>query len=513
MLKRDWPAAVRTIADWDSAFPIFLMYFAPLSIAICLGVLSRNSPPLCGKVENRKESITMELLAMRQMPFYFKTNDKVAWIALENINLVVIVRTSDVTENDYSQGATKKIDIAVKFLDLETGEIVREFGHKLVFHCPLLELVCDLTLTSVHPLLNVFARLEDFQSRVIVFSCITGEELKKEAEISVKSCSQRGSNFRWGTSVRFLKASPLRNDQYWLAVVLSDGEFLLFKMTVTQKLTKDADHIAISCTGSIRSSELNQVNAAFSWSLLDFSPDQKHVTIIGRGAYVFFCIGLVILDLDFLNVVAEEQLKGFHSVLEAKYSAEGNFFLALCSGERITRNQRGAVDFESSKSVVIWDAVGNLLHKINFLVSEVSATFCFEVFSSPHDNYIIIPQTGVNSMGNQFSVFFKHTLDFSQPESQLCSVEILRIHHEKGTDNYTSCFISPSGHQLLVIHCYRKNVDDENEEASNLMVYRMNNSPADLKVLCRIAVRNHYAVQKLRLSHIPKEMLSFLNWS
>lgn len=467
----------------------------------------------------RDASGGVKLLTKAQVPFYFKTNDKVAWIARENVNLVAIVHTSDRLENDFSQGATKRVDIKLKLLNLQTGEIERELGYNLVLSSPVLEIICDLTATSGYPLLNVFARLEDFQSCAFVFSCpaspsANGEEaLCKEIEVKLDRCNHRSDrNFHWGGSVSFMKVSALWNGRYWLGVILNDGEFILLEMAV-KEVSPSSNHFHVHCVRNIKSNEIDLTNLPFSWRLLDFSPDQKNLAIIGRGSYVFY-IGLVFLDVNSLTVVAKTQLKGFHFVADAKYSHMGNFFLALCSGQRIkmplSDSRQSGIDFEDCQSVLIWDTLGNLLQKVN--IGRDSTLSAYELYLSPHDNFIVIPQSGVDCNKRQFSMFMKHSLNFSKPEIQFNAQELLRMDHEKGTDNYASCVISPSGHQLLVIHCCNVNTEDQSEDVSNLSVYRMSNSPTELKVLCRVAVSKHCEVQKLRLREVPKEILSYLNW-
>ena len=461
----------------------------------------------------------VKLLTKAQVPFYFKTNDKVAWIARENVNLVAIVHTSDRLENDFSQGATKRVEIKLKVLNLQTGEVERELGYNLVLSCPVLEIICDLTATSGYPLLNVFARLEDFQSCAFVFSCPASasaygkEALRKEIEVQLDRCNRRSDrNFHWGASVSFMKVSTLCNGRYWLGAILNDGEFILLEMAV-KEWSPNSDHFQVHCVRNIKSNEMDLTNLPFSWRLLDFSPDQKNLAIIGRGSYVFY-IGLVFLDLNSLTAVAKTQLKGFHSVADAKYSHMGNFFLALCSGQRIkmplSDSRQSGIDFEDCKSVLIWDTLGNLLQKVN--IGGDSTLSAYELYLSPHDSYIVIPQSGVDCSKKQFSIFTKHSLDFSKPVTQFDAQELLHMDHKEGTDNYTSCTISPSGHRLLVTHCCNMNTEDRSEDVSSLMVYKMNNSPTELKVLCRVAVSKHCAVHKLRLREVPKEILSYLNW-
>jgi len=475
---------------------------------------------VCGNMADARGEL--KLLTKAQVPFYFKTNDKVAWIARENVNIVAIAHTLHGLENDFSQGATKRIDIRLKLLDLQTGETEREFGYNLVFSCPVLEIVCDLTPTSGYPLLNVFARLEDFRSCAFVFSCpapdsadrgVAGEALRKEIEVKLDRCNRKSNrNFHWGASVSFIRVSPLRNGRYWFGVILNDGEFILLEMAVKRMRPTSAD-FHVHCMREIKSSEIDLTNLPFSWRLLDFSPDLKSLAIIGRGSYVFY-IGLVFLDLDSFTVSIETNLKGFNFVADAKYSHGGNFFLALCSGQRIkmplSDSRQSGIDFEDCRSVLIWDTLGNLLQKVNFTGD--STLSAYELYISPYDNYIVIPQSGVDSNKKQFSLFLMHNLDFSKPETQFDAKEILRMDHDKGTDNYTSCNVSLSGHQLLVIHCCNMKNEDRSEDVSNLLTYKMNNSPTELTVLCRMAVNKQCDIHKLSLQEVPKEILSYLNW-
>ena len=461
----------------------------------------------------------LKLLSKAQVPFYFKTNDKVAWITRENVNMVAIAHTLHGLDNDFSQGATKRIDIRLKLVNLQTDDIERELGYNLVLSCPVLEIVCDLTPTSGYPLLNVFARLEDFRSCAFVFSCPAlgsadrGDALRKEIEVKLDRCNRKSNrNFHWGASVSFMRVSPLRNGRYWLGVILNDGEFILLEMAVKEMSPTSAD-FHVRCVREIKSGEIDLTNLPFSWRLLDFSPDLKSLAIIGRGSYVFY-IGLVFLDLDSLTVNVETTLKGFNFVAEAKFSHGGNFFLALCSGQRIkmplSDSRQSGIDFEDCRSVLIWDTVGNLLQKVNFVGD--STLSAYEFYISPYDNYIVIPQTGTDCDKKHFSLFVIHDLDFSKPETQFDAKEILRMDHEKGTDNYTSCNVSSSGHQLLVTHCCSVNTEDRSEDVSNLFAYKMNNSPAELKVLCRVSVKKHCDIHKLGLQEVPKEILSYLNW-
>lgn len=459
---------------------------------------------------------TAKLLAKAQLPFYFKTNDKIAWIARENVNLVAIAHTSDFLVNDFSQGATKKGEIKLKLLNMENGVVEREFGYTLVFPYPALEIVCDLTPTSGYPLLNVFARLEDFRNAVYVFSCpcdCKENTLQKEMQVIMERCNRRNSrNFLWGASVSFMKVSALLNGRYWLNVILNQGEFILYEMTV-KEISHTPSGFQVDCVNQARSKELEL--SPFSWKLVDFSPDQQNMAVIGRGSYVFY-IGLVFLDLTSLTVIAEVQLKGFHFVADAKYSISGNFFLALCSGQRIkmpeSDGRQSGIDFEDCKSVVIWDTLGNLLHKVNISASKSTPLSSYELFLSPYDNYFVVPQCGIDGDKRQFSTFLKHTLNFSKFEVQFDAEEILRMYHEKETENYTSCSISPSGHQLMVTHCCSTNADDRSQDISNLLVYKMDKSPTALKVLCRVAVRKHFPVQRLSPREVPEHILSFLNW-
>lgn len=462
----------------------------------------------------------LKLLTKAQVPFYFKTNDKVAWIARENVNIVAIAHTLHGLENDFSQGATKRIDIRLKLLNLHTGELERELGYNLVSSCPVLEIVCDLTPTSGYPLLNVFARLEDFRSCAFVFSCPapdsadSGGALRKEIEVKLDRCNRQSNrNFHWGASVSFMRVSPLRNGgHYWFGVILNDGEFILLEMAVKKMSPTSAD-FHVQCVREIKSSEIELTNLPFSWRLLDFSPDLKSLAIIGRGSYVFY-VGLVFVNLDSFTVNVETKLKGFNFVADAKYSHEGNFFLALCSGQRIkmplSDSRQSGIDFEDCRSVLIWDTLGNLLQNVNFAGD--STLSAYELYISPYDNYIVIPQSGVDCNKKQFSLFLMHDLDFSKPETQFDAKEILRMDHEKGTDNYTSCNVSSSGHQLLVIHCCNVNTEDRSDDVSNLLTYKMNNSPADLRVLCRVAVNKQCDIHELGLQEVPKEILSYLNW-
>lgn len=461
----------------------------------------------------------LKLLTKAQVPFYFKTNDKVSWITRENVNIVAVVHTLHNLDNDFSQGATKRIDIRLKLLNLQTGEMERELGYNLVLSCPVLEIVCDLTPTSSYPLVNVFARLEDFRSCAYVFSCPApgsadcGKALRKEIEVKLDRCNRKSNrNFHWGASVSFMRVSPLRKGRYWLGVILNDGEFILLEMTVSERSPNSAD-FQVQCVREIKSSEIDLTNLPFSWRLLDFNPDLKSLAIIGRGSYVFY-VGLVFLDLDSFTVNVETKLKGFHFVADAKYSHGGNFFLALCSGQRIkmpmSDSRRSGIDFEECRSVLIWDTLGNLLQKVNFTGD--STLSAYELYISPYDNYIVIPQSGIDCNKKQFSLFLMHNLDFSKPETQFDAKGILRMDHETGTDNYTSCYVSSSGHQLLVIHCCNVNTEDQSEDVSNLLTYKMNNSPAELKVLCRVAVNKQCDIHKLGLQEVPKEILSYLNW-
>ena len=467
----------------------------------------------------------VELVAKAQVPFYFKTNDKVAWITRENVNLVAIAHTSVFMENDFSQGASKKVEIKLKLLNMETGDAEMDLGYILVFPCPVLEIVCDLTSTRGYPLLNVFARLEDFRSGLYVFSCPCDHEkeiLQKQLEMFLDGCNRHNSgNFRWSASVNFMKVSALRNGRYWLSVILNDGEFILYEMAVREvsshipSCSARGFEMQVYCVNHITSNEMELKNVPFSWRLLDFSPDQRNMAVVGRGSYGFH-IGLVFVDMNSFTVNAKVHLKGFHFVPDAKYSIEGNFFVALCSGQRTkmpeSDSRQSGIDFEDCKSVLIWNTLGNLLHKINIGVNSESPLTAYELFLSPHDNYIVIPQSGVDCNKRQFSVFSKHTLDFAKHEVQFEAEEMLHMYHENGTENYTSCTISPSGHQFLITHCCSANTEDRNQDVSNLLVYKMNNSPTMLKVLCRVAVRKYFSVKNLKQHEVPKDILSFLNW-
>lgn len=64
----------------------------------------------------------LELVAKAQVPFYFKTNDKVAWLTRENVNVVAIAHTSVFMENDFNRGASKKAQINLKLLNIWTLE-------------------------------------------------------------------------------------------------------------------------------------------------------------------------------------------------------------------------------------------------------------------------------------------------------------------------------------------------------------------------------------------------------
>lgn len=183
----------------------------------------------------------LELVAKAQVPFYFKTNDKVAWLTRENVNVVAIAHTSVFMENDFNRGASKKAQINLKLLNMDTGETETELGYVLVFPCPVLEIVCDLTQTSGYPLLNVFARLEDFRSGLYVFSCPCDHKLQeskvlqKTMEVTLDGCNlQNRGNFQCGTSVRFLKVSALCAGRYWLGVIFNDGDFILYEMAVKE---------------------------------------------------------------------------------------------------------------------------------------------------------------------------------------------------------------------------------------------------------------------------------------
>lgn len=136
----------------------------------------------------------LELVAKAQVPFYFKTNDKVAWLTRENVNVVAIAHTSVFMENDFNRGASKKAQINLKLLNMDTGETETELGYVLVFPCPVLEIVCDLTQTSGYPLLNVFARLEDFRSGLYVFSCPCDHKFQ---ESKASAAENDGGDIRW----------------------------------------------------------------------------------------------------------------------------------------------------------------------------------------------------------------------------------------------------------------------------------------------------------------------------
>ena len=469
----------------------------------------------------------LELVAKAQVPFYFKTNDKVAWLTRENVNVVAIAHTSVFMENDFNRGASKKAQINLKLLNMDTGETETELGYVLVFPCPVLEIVCDLTQTSGYPLLNVFARLEDFRSGLYVFSCPCDHKLQeskvlqKTMEVTLDGCNlQNRGNFQCGTSVRFLKVSALCAGRYWLGVIFNDGDFILYEMAVKEAssyINSNCGHFEwqVDCTNHISSSAVELNNVPFCWRLLDFNPDLKNMAVIGRGSYVFY-IGLVFVDMSSFTVTAKVQLKGFHFVADAKYSTGGEFFLALCSGQQIqmhnTDGHQLGIDFEDFKAVLIWDTLGHLLHKINIGPCSESSLAAYELLLSPHDNYFMIPQSGFGKDQRQFSVFSKHTLNFSKCEAPFEAENVLQICHKTGTENYTSCTISSSGHLLLVTHCCHVNAQDISQDVSNLLVYKMKNSPTRLKVLCRVAVRKYFSVENMKQHEIPKDILSFLNW-
>lgn len=310
-----------------------------------------------------------------------------------------------------------------------------------------------------------------------------------------------------------MKVSALRRGRYWLGVILNGGQFILLEIAVEEKRLAERNRFQIHCVRHIRSDEMELMNHPFSWKLLDFSPDQKSIAIIGRGSYVFF-IGLVFIDVESFTVIAETQLKGYHFVADAKYSKSGNFFFALCSGQRIKMpsndENQSVMDFEDCKSVLIWDTCGNLLQKVN--IEGHLASSVYEFFLSPYDNYIVIPQSGTDSNNRQFAVFLKHEVNLSKQEAEFDAEELLQMDHRKGTDNYTSCTISPNGHQLLVTHCCNVNMEDRSQDISNLLVFKMNDSPANLRVLCRMAIKKNCVVQNLRQHDVPKEILSYLNW-
>ena len=258
----------------------------------------------------------LELVAKAQVPFYFKTNDKVAWLTRENVNVVAIAHTSVFMENDFNRGASKKAQINLKLLNMDTGETETELGYVLVFPCPVLEIVCDLTQTSGYPLLNVFARLEDFRSGLYVFSCPCDHKLQeskvlqKTMEVTLDGCNlQNRGNFQCGTSVRFLKVSALCAGRYWLGVIFNDGDFILYEMAVKEAssyINSNCGHFEwqVDCTNHISSSAVELNNVPFCWRLLDFNPDLKNMAVIGRGSYVFY-IGLVFVDMSSFTVTAK----------------------------------------------------------------------------------------------------------------------------------------------------------------------------------------------------------------
>lgn len=449
---------------------------------------------------------SVELLTKAEVPFYFETNDKVAWVVDETDNLLAIVYTSDLSAEteDSCQETTQEVEVGLKLLNLKTGEIEREVFYYLIPKHRIIQIVCDLTPTSGYPLLNVFACLEDSQSCTFVFSCpceYEGEEdqLQQEEEVIMST---------WDT-VSFMKASPLRNGRYWLAVSLDQlygDELILFEMIV-EEISHKSSRFQVHCARYMESFKMGQKvyqNLTFLWTLVDFSPDQDNMAVIGNESNLHVSYtGLVILDTNSFTVIAETELKEVYFVADAKYSMGGNFFLALCNSE-INDN-----DAEDAKLVLIWDTLGNLLQDIDLALP----CYNYELCLSPHDDYFAISQSGVDFNGRQVTVFSKHTLNLSKPLAQFDAEEMLRIYHEEGTDDYTRCKISPSGHQVLVTHCWRVEMEEEQrEEFSDLLVYKVNTSPADLKILCRVAVTKCCAVQKLTPQDMPGQLLSFLHW-
>ena len=455
----------------------------------------------------------VHLLMQAEVPFYFKPNDKFAWIAHENFNLLAVVYISDLTGNDFYQGASKAVEVGLKLLDLETGQIEREITHNLISKCPFVEIVCDFAKTDSYPLLNVFVRLEDLRSSALVFSCpceYEGEEDELQEEVEVIFDKLNQLNYSPNEeSISFMKASSLRNGRYWLSVFLNDGKFILFEMAV-KEITCKSSRFEVHCDRFIRSDEMKlsvYENLPFIWTSADFSPaDEEDMALIGTGSTPYFsCIYLVILDLSSFTVVAETELKGVYFVADAKYSLKGNFFLTLCSGH----TDDGHV-IEEFKSVFVWNMSGNLIQDIDLALPSYNLELCL----SPHDTYFAISQSGVDCNGRQLTVILKHTLNFSKPEAKFDSKEMVQIYHEEETDNvnHMRFSISPSGHQMMVTYSWHKNMEDRTEDVSNLLVYKMDNSPTELKVLCRVAVRKYCAVHKLTRQDVPAEVLSFLNW-
>ena len=445
----------------------------------------------------------VELLTQTEVPFYFNPSDKFAWKALENFNLLAITYTSDLTGNDFQQ-VTKEVEVGLKLL--ETGQMAaaeRRVSYNLISRIPVVEIVCDLTATDSHLLLNVFVRFANSQSSTFVFSCPCGDceyeeidELQEEVEVSTGS-------LYYSQTISFMKASSLYNGRYCLSIFLNDGEFILFEMTVKENSYKPSG-LKIHCVRYfLRDRKLNVYeNLSFTWTSVDFSPIREDMAVIGNASTFYFSyVYLIILDITSLTVAADTELKGVYFVADAKYSLMGNFLFALCTGQ--ADNGHGIEDFNA---VFVWDTWGNLLQEIDLALPS------YELCLSPHDSYIAISQCGVDFYGRQLTVFLKHTLNLSKPEAKFDAEEMVRIYHEEEKENDIRFSISPSGHQMMVTHSWRKNMEDQREELSNLLLYKMDTSPPQLRVLCRVAVRRHYAVHNLTRRDVPGEILSFLHW-
>ncbi|KAL9980895.1 hypothetical protein ACROYT_G009535 [Oculina patagonica] len=446
----------------------------------------------------------VELLTQEEVPIYFKPNDKFVWIVHENFNLLAIVYTSDLTGNVFYQGATKQVEVGLKLL--ESGQMERQVSYNLISQSPMVEIVCELATTDSYPLLNVFVRLADYRSSAFVFSCpceYEGEEdeLQEEVEVTLDKlyCSPTEE------SISFMKASSLRNGRYWLSVFLNDGKFILFEMAV-KEISHKSSRFEVHCVRYIRSDEMELMvyeNLPFIWTSVDFHPDQQDMAIIGEASSLYSYIYLVILEINSFTVVGDTELKGVYYVADAKYSLGGNFFLTLCSGH--ADNGYGVEEF---KSVFIWNTSGALVQEIDLALPSYNQELCL----SPHDNYFAISQSGVDYNGRQLTVFLKHTVNVSKPEAKFDAEELVRIHRDEETDNNILFSISPSGHQIMVAHSWRRNKENHSEDVSNLLLYKMDNSPAELKVLCRVAVTKHYAFRNLTRQEVPGEILSFLRW-
>lgn len=446
----------------------------------------------------------VELLMQAEVPIYFKPNDKFAWIVHENFNLLAIVYSSDLTGNDIYQGASKEVEVGLKLL--ETGQMERQVSYNLISYCPIVEIVCELATTDSYPLLNVFVRLADFRSSAFVFSCpceYEGEddELQEEVEVILDKLDYSPSE----ESVSFMKASSLRDGRYWLSVFLNDGEFILFEMAV-KEISYKSSRFEVHCVRYIRSDEMKLMvyeNLPFIWTSVDFRPNREDMAIIGQASTFYFSyIYLVILDINSFTVVAATELKEVNFVADAKYTLEGNFFLTLCS------SHADGHDVEDFKSVFVWTTSGTLVQDIDLALPSYNQELCL----SPHGSYFAISQSGVDCDGRQQTVFLKHTVNVSKSEAKFDAEEMVRIYHEEGADNNIRFSISPSGHQIMVAHSWRKNMEDHSEDASHLLLYKMDNSPAELKVLCRVAVRKHCAYRNLTRQEVPGEILSFLHW-